>query len=583
VAGVALKEDAARALIDCKSSTPEALKGLEYLVLTPSFPADIRNSAAQSLGGIDTAQPVLVRLLQKLDTTKNLPGGLLDKLAESLGAKAPATDNVTAVTVLLRCTQPNTRNAAATSVVRSSDPSVRSRVATLFASDDANQTEALLTALARVPADLGKPYRKNIKTLLKDERPSIRQAATVALGHLGDAAAVTDLLAMARRDPNPVPIVTALSEIAPNATADDQIVPIVELLVATTVKASKSENRASYEKLVTAAQKFLSDPRVPTTQAGTLLSLLKQPGVFSDYLRTDSLPAKDVASAFHTAFPPEETPAGPFHPFSVEGKEMGWKPLVVKDPDGKQVLDMVANSVMYLTATVEVPAATSAQLSTGSDDGLQVWLNGKPVLAKDVDRGLVANDDKKTVSLIAGKNVFLFKAVNHGGVAGIQARLRSRPSEFGLDEITKLAEKIPNTSPTRGRQLFESAGCIKCHTTDLHEEQKGPYLGDAGAKFPVAHLVESIFRPSAKIAQGFQSERIITRDKTGATEYAGFPVKESADEVQLRDITGKVTTIKKTTITKRIPMQGSIMPDGLTETMSLDDFGSMLAYLRSLK
>jgi putative membrane-bound dehydrogenase-like protein len=583
VGGVALKDDAARALIDCKSESPEALSALEYVVLTPNFPGDIRNSAAQSLGAIDTAQAVIVRLLQKLDTTKDLPGGLLDKLAESLSTKAPAADNVTSVGALLRSTQPNTRNAAATSLLRSKDTTIRQRNAALFTSDDANQVESLLTALAKVPAEHVKSYRDSITVLLKDPRPPIRQAATVALGHLGDAGAVKDLLAMARRDPNPVPIVTALSEIAPNATADDQIMPIAELLVSTSVKASKSDDHTAYNKLVTAAQKFLADPRVPTTQASAMLSQLKQPGVISEYLRTESLPAKDAASAFHTAFPPEETPAGPFHPFSVGGKEIAWTPLVVKDPQGKQPLDMAPNSVMYLTATVESPAATMAQLSTGSDDGLQVWLNGKSVLAKDVDRGLVANDDKKNVPLIAGKNVFLFKVDNHSTTSGIQSRVRSRAMEFDAEEMTKLLPKITGVSPTRGRQLFESAGCIKCHTTDLHEEQKGPYLGDAGAKFPAAHLVESILRPSAKIAQGFQSERIIVKDKTGATEYAGFPVKESADDVQLRDITGKVTVIKKTTITKRIPMQGSIMPDGLAEPMTLDDFGSLLAYLTTLK
>ena len=43
-------------------------------------------------------------------------------------------------------------------------------------------------------------------------------------------------------------------------------------------------------------------------------------------------------------------------------------------------------------------------------------------------------------------------------------------------------------------------------------------------------------RPSAKIAQGFASEDVKTKD---GSEYVGFVTKETADEVQLRDPSGK--------------------------------------------
>jgi hypothetical protein len=67
------------------------------------------------------------------------------------------------------------------------------------------------------------------------------------------------------------------------------------------VKASKtSEKRETYSKLVSAAQKFLADPRVPTTQASTLLSQLKQPGVISEYLATEPIPITDINAAFRT-------------------------------------------------------------------------------------------------------------------------------------------------------------------------------------------------------------------------------------------------------------------------------------------
>jgi HEAT repeat protein len=79
--------------------------------------------------------------------------------------------------------------------------------------------------------DLGKPYRGSINGLIKDKRAPVRQAATVALGHLGDASAVKELLVLARREMDPQPVVTALAEISPQMTADDQLLPIAQILV----------------------------------------------------------------------------------------------------------------------------------------------------------------------------------------------------------------------------------------------------------------------------------------------------------------------------------------------------------------
>ena len=53
--------------------------------------------------------------------------------------------------------------------------------------------------------------------------------------------------------------------------------------------------------------------------------------------------------------------------------------------------------------------------------------------------------------------------------------------------------------------------------------------------------------------------------------------------MQLRDLTGKVTTIVKSRIKERGTLPGSMMPEGLADALSLEDFRSLLAYLQSLK
>jgi putative heme-binding domain-containing protein len=92
-----------------------------------------------------------------------------------------------------------------------------------------------------------------------------------------------------------------------------------------------------------------------------------------------------------------------------------------------------------------------------------------------------------------------------------------------------------------------------------------------------------VLKPSAKIAQGFASERIVAKATGGEVETIGFIVRESGEEVQLRDLTGKVTVVKKSDIKSRTPQAGSMMPEGLADAMTLDDFASLLKFLSTLK
>ncbi len=60
----------------------------------------------------------------------------------------------------------------------------------------------------------------------------------------------------------------------------------------------------------------------------------------------------------------------------------------------------------------------------GSDDGVQVWINGSLVHERDVQRALVPDDDRVTVRLRAGANSLLFKVHNQGGPAALAVRFR---------------------------------------------------------------------------------------------------------------------------------------------------------------
>ncbi len=87
-------------------------------------------------------------------------------------------------------------------------------------------------------------------------------------------------------------------------------------------------------------------------------------------------------------------------------------------------------------------------------------------------------------------------------------------------------------------------------------------------------------KPSAKIAQGFQSQLIKMKD---GRRFEGFISKESADEIEVRIATGEATLLAAKDIEKRGNLEFSIMPVGIADTLTLDELNSLIAYLESLK
>jgi putative heme-binding domain-containing protein len=132
----------------------------------------------------------------------------------------------------------------------------------------------------------------------------------------------------------------------------------------------------------------------------------------------------------------------------------------------------------------------------------------------------------------------------------------------------------------RGRLLFERQSCVACHTTAEGQRPKGPHLVDIGQRYKREELIESILRPSAKIAQGFDTFGFITADGKILT---GFVVSESATDVTVREANGLSHTLKLDDIEERAKKEISMMPDGIAGNLTPEELADLLAYLESLK
>ncbi len=131
---------------------------------------------------------------------------------------------------------------------------------------------------------------------------------------------------------------------------------------------------------------------------------------------------------------------------------------------------------------------------------------------------------------------------------------------------------------TLGHDLFQRQGCIACHTVSTREPQKGPMLGGIAGRYNRSELCESILKPSAKIAQGFETQYFKTAD---GDVIDGFVSRESGDEVEVHNATGQAVILKKSNIKARGRRDFSIMPEGLVVKLTPAELASLIAYLES--
>jgi putative membrane-bound dehydrogenase-like protein len=133
---------------------------------------------------------------------------------------------------------------------------------------------------------------------------------------------------------------------------------------------------------------------------------------------------------------------------------------------------------------------------------------------------------------------------------------------------------------TRGKALFKSQSCVACHTDADGQAPKGPHLVDIGKRYKADELVESILKPSAKLAQGFETYQFELRD---GRSYTAFVVSEGAAAVLIREPSGVQRELKAADIEARHRLNQSAMPDGLAANMTPEQPTDLIAYLQSLK
>lgn len=154
-------------------------------------------------------------------------------------------------------------------------------------------------------------------------------------------------------------------------------------------------------------------------------------------------------------------------------------------------------------------------------------------------------------------------------------------NQIGNMDIQEVIAKAMTMSgdATVGKSIFASQSCAACHTITDGQTPKGPHLADIGKRYSKAELLDSILKPNAKIAQGFESWQFLTHD---GTVHVGFVVLESAEAITIRQGNGVAMELLKSDVDQRKKQENSLMPTGLVNALTPSQLADLVAYLRSL-
>jgi len=339
----------------------------------------------------------------------------------------------------------------------------------------------------------------------------------------------------------------------------------------------RPDNSLPNEALAALQAIALNDKEVPDLRAKALRHLQKAAE------RSEALNAAMAAFAPLAAHDPGQ-PAltSAFEDFTRDGKNTKHLDALQKLAAGNDAAKRsLAQTIIVNLATSNLvkgkdkEAAEKALAASWKSPESSASLLG--VIARTKAKGLADNVRarlKDPNNAVAEAALFAFQAL---GLKDTGAPVQ-QIGQMKYEEVFAAVQKGGDAA--QGKEMYLRAGCIACHTINADEPPKGPILSAVAKIYDRAALTESILKPNAKLAQGFESAWIKTRK---GEQVEGFVTREGGDSVDVRNIAGQTVTIEKGDIAERGHRPQSMMPEGLLNVFSPAELANLLAYLESLR
>jgi putative heme-binding domain-containing protein len=152
-------------------------------------------------------------------------------------------------------------------------------------------------------------------------------------------------------------------------------------------------------------------------------------------------------------------------------------------------------------------------------------------------------------------------------------------SKWDFDELlTHLHSPAASGNAQRGAEVFARGQCAKCHRYGDEGESIGPDLTTLAKRFRKKEILESIVYPSHVISDQYRARTIIT---TSGKQIAGIVAKGAPGETIVLTPQGEKVVLKDDEIEETVPSKVSSMPEGLLNTLTLEEITDLFTYLNT--
>lgn len=154
------------------------------------------------------------------------------------------------------------------------------------------------------------------------------------------------------------------------------------------------------------------------------------------------------------------------------------------------------------------------------------------------------------------------------------------PSDVSASFYAKItAASAGGGDPENGAVVYED-NCYDCHMLNGDGEEMGPDLTGIGTR-GVKYMSDAILLPAKAITPGYETYVVVEND---GRQTIGLKTRDDGTEVDIVKADGRAVTIARADI-KEITMDEttSVMPDDMSEMMTVKDMQDLLSYLSMQK
>jgi putative membrane-bound dehydrogenase-like protein len=161
-------------------------------------------------------------------------------------------------------------------------------------------------------------------------------------------------------------------------------------------------------------------------------------------------------------------------------------------------------------------------------------------------------------------------------IEAVWGRVRDTPAELNaLIDRMRASLHEGRGSAERGRKVFETQ-CAKCHRFEGKGHDVGPNLD--GAARDIEYLLVNVLDPNRVVGQPYYTRFVAMKD--GRVE-TGLLAAEDERTVTLKGENDQVKVLQKRDIEEMTVQPKSVMPEGLANNMTVQDFRDLIRYLEA--